>query len=471
MDSLRNIASAWTKYSATPDEFVEDGDTVVVLGHVEATAKTTGTSVSYPSSTSGASTTARPRRSSPCRTRSRSARPWGSSRRAARRTRTRTRRRATTTSSRGSGARLATMPRPCSIPPPSASTSTGLVPVVIQDWTHRRGPDARLRERGGGRAHARDRRAAPVEPLARTSCGTRARRAATRRRSRRCGWTATATRCSRSSSPPARRATPARGRASTTATLDGDRAARGAARASSARCAPARPSGPRAPTPSQLLDDPALIGEKVRRRPRRSPAPRARRPTTASTTRPPTSSTTCMVLLRSRDRDLARRRGGAAWPSPLTAARPFEVSPSLDEVRALARDYNVVPLRTTFIDDVETPVSAFLKLRGRNPRDPGVPARVAPSAARSSGATRSSASARGRSSAGASATPATRTRSPPRRSAATARRRSRTCRRSPAARWGSSATTSCAPSRRRSASRTPTRSACRTWRSCSPTCW
>ena len=32
------------------------------------------------------------------------------------------------------------------------------------------------------------------------------------------------------------------------------------------------------------------------------------------------------------------------------AAPPFEVSPSIDEVRELARTYNVVPLRTTFID-------------------------------------------------------------------------------------------------------------------------
>jgi anthranilate synthase component I len=54
------------------------------------------------------------------------------------------------------------------------------------------------------------------------------------------------------------------------------------------------------------------------------------------------------------------------------AAEPgsFAVEPTLDEVRALARDHNVVPLRTTFIDDTETPVSAFLKLRGRNPQYP-----------------------------------------------------------------------------------------------------
>ena len=46
---------------------------------------------------------------------------------------------------------------------------------------------------------------------------------------------------------------------------------------------------------------------------------------------------------------------------------PAEVEPSLDEVRELAREHNVIPLRHTYIDDVETPVSAFLKLRGRTP--------------------------------------------------------------------------------------------------------
>src|ERR671917_1344755 len=53
------------------------------------------------------------------------------------------------------------------------------------------------------------------------------------------------------------------------------------------------------------------------------------------------------------------------------AAEPsFTVEPPLREVRELARDHNVIPLRTSFIDDVETPVSAFLKLRGRNPEYP-----------------------------------------------------------------------------------------------------
>ena len=48
----------------------------------------------------------------------------------------------------------------------------------------------------------------------------------------------------------------------------------------------------------------------------------------------------------------------------------LKVEPSLDEVRALAREHNLVPLRHTFIDDLETPVSAFLKLRGTDPQYP-----------------------------------------------------------------------------------------------------
>src|SRR5882757_8960092 len=50
------------------------------------------------------------------------------------------------------------------------------------------------------------------------------------------------------------------------------------------------------------------------------------------------------------------------------AAMPVE--PSLDQVRELAADYNLIALRHSFIDDTETPVSAFLKLRGRQPEFP-----------------------------------------------------------------------------------------------------
>ena len=45
----------------------------------------------------------------------------------------------------------------------------------------------------------------------------------------------------------------------------------------------------------------------------------------------------------------------------------LDLSPSLEEVRALAREHNLVPLRHTFVADTETPVSAYLKLRGDGP--------------------------------------------------------------------------------------------------------
>jgi anthranilate synthase component 1 len=41
--------------------------------------------------------------------------------------------------------------------------------------------------------------------------------------------------------------------------------------------------------------------------------------------------------------------------------------PSLPVVRELARAHNLIPLRETFIDDCQTPVSAFLKLRDQGP--------------------------------------------------------------------------------------------------------
>src|SRR5436190_18162460 len=45
----------------------------------------------------------------------------------------------------------------------------------------------------------------------------------------------------------------------------------------------------------------------------------------------------------------------------------LKISPGLEEVRQLARDSTLVPLRHTFIADCETPVSAYLKLRGDGP--------------------------------------------------------------------------------------------------------
>ena len=45
----------------------------------------------------------------------------------------------------------------------------------------------------------------------------------------------------------------------------------------------------------------------------------------------------------------------------------LRIEPSLERVRELAREHTLVPLRHTFIADTETPVSAYLKLRGGGP--------------------------------------------------------------------------------------------------------
>src|SRR4051794_35738369 len=45
----------------------------------------------------------------------------------------------------------------------------------------------------------------------------------------------------------------------------------------------------------------------------------------------------------------------------------MEVRPTLQETLALTGDHNLVPITHSFIEDCETPVSAFLKLRGDGP--------------------------------------------------------------------------------------------------------
>ncbi|MGN6587997.1 MAG: anthranilate synthase component I [Solirubrobacterales bacterium] len=45
----------------------------------------------------------------------------------------------------------------------------------------------------------------------------------------------------------------------------------------------------------------------------------------------------------------------------------LKLEPSLEEARELAREGNVVPVRARLVDDCETPVSAFLKLRAGEP--------------------------------------------------------------------------------------------------------
>ena len=52
---------------------------------------------------------------------------------------------------------------------------------------------------------------------------------------------------------------------------------------------------------------------------------------------------------------------------PVAADSEIRLEPSLEQARELAREGNVVPVRARFVDDCETPVSAFLKLRAGEP--------------------------------------------------------------------------------------------------------
>src|SRR6476660_5022918 len=52
---------------------------------------------------------------------------------------------------------------------------------------------------------------------------------------------------------------------------------------------------------------------------------------------------------------------------PVAADTEIQLEPSLEAARELAREGNVVPVRARFVDDCETPVSAFLKLRAGEP--------------------------------------------------------------------------------------------------------
>jgi len=66
----------------------------------------------------------------------------------------------------------------------------------------------------------------------------------------------------------------------------------------------------------------------------------------------------------------------AAAPSAAGATPPsahvqgVSIVPDLDGARELARSHNLIPLSYTFIEDCETPVSAFLKLRALAPGEP-----------------------------------------------------------------------------------------------------
>src|SRR6202451_3369410 len=63
-----------------------------------------------------------------------------------------------------------------------------------------------------------------------------------------------------------------------------------------------------------------------------------------------------------------------SWCSMAVVAEPVadapRLEPSLQETRELAQKHNLIPLRHSFIEDCETPVSAFLKLRALAPGEP-----------------------------------------------------------------------------------------------------
>jgi len=60
---------------------------------------------------------------------------------------------------------------------------------------------------------------------------------------------------------------------------------------------------------------------------------------------------------------------GASQQEP-AAGPAAEITPGLERARELARDHNLVALSYSFIDDCETPVSAYLKLRVLAPGEP-----------------------------------------------------------------------------------------------------
>jgi anthranilate synthase component 1 len=59
-----------------------------------------------------------------------------------------------------------------------------------------------------------------------------------------------------------------------------------------------------------------------------------------------------------------------AAEEPARAAPELPLQPSLAQARSLARKHNLIALRHSFIEDCETPVSAFLKLRALAPGEP-----------------------------------------------------------------------------------------------------
>ena len=239
----------------------------------------------------------------------------------------------------------------------------GLVPCVVQDWSSGEvltlaymNAEALARTRETGEMHFFSRSRQELWHKGETSGNTQALRAHPLRLRRR--RAARARRAGRAGLPHRRAHLLLPRRAGAR------RAVRGAAPRSSACSSERARERPDGSYTAELLGDPPRIGEKVREEADEVARAAARAsPTIASPRRPPTCSTTspcCCAAAASR----WTTRSGC---SMAVAAEAPAVSPSLDEVRALAREHNLIPLRHSFIDDCETPVSAFLKLREDGP--------------------------------------------------------------------------------------------------------
>ena len=134
-------------------------------------------------------------------------------------------------------------------------------------------------------------------------------------------------------------------------------------RCSSGRSPTARYASPDGSYTASLLADPARTGAKVQEE--AEEVVRAAREESDERVAEEAADLIyhLAVLMRGREMSSRRRRARARWPSRALSDRQAGRRPTLEQVRELAREHNLIPLSETFIDDCQTPVSAFLKLR------------------------------------------------------------------------------------------------------------
>ena len=114
----------------------------------------------------------------------------------------------------------------------------------------------------------------------------------------------------------------------------------------------------------ELLDDPKLIGEKVEEE-----AEEVVRAAREESDERVAEEAADLLYHLACCWPRARSRSRPRWKCSMAVAADSELrlEPSLEQARELAEQGNVVPVRARFLDDCETPVSAFLKLRAGEP--------------------------------------------------------------------------------------------------------